>query len=56
MRWHTALLGLVVGTTTASCAFLLDFDELQKGEEAQNVALADLTKGFDQAMCQRFQR
>ncbi|MCC6668543.1 MAG: hypothetical protein IT375_32665 [Polyangiaceae bacterium] len=56
MRWHTALLGLVVGTTTASCAFLLDFDELQKGEEAQNVGLADLPKGFAQAMCQRFDR
>ncbi len=30
MRWHAALLGLFVGTATASCSFLLDFDELQK--------------------------
>ncbi|MBK7580052.1 MAG: hypothetical protein IPI67_07570 [Myxococcales bacterium] len=34
MRWHTALLGLFVGTATASCAFLLDFEELQKEQGA----------------------
>jgi len=34
MRWQGALFGLMVGTTTASCSFLLDFDALQKEEGA----------------------
>lgn len=57
MRWHAALLGLFVGTTTASCAFLLDFDELQKEDQpAPSVALKDVPAGFAAALCARYER
>ena len=57
MRWHTALLGLIVGTATASCAFLLDFEELQKGDEKPtSIALKELPSGFAKALCERAER
>jgi hypothetical protein len=56
MRWHAALLGLVVATATAACSFLLDFDELQKGGKAgpKPVPIADLPAEYATALCDHF--
>ena len=53
MRWHAALLGLVVGTATASCSFLLDFDELQKEGKLgpKTVPIAELPSAYATAIC-----
>lgn len=49
MRWHTALFGLLVGTATASCAFLLDFEELQAEQPAGTGGAAGSDSGDAQA-------
>lgn len=71
MRWHAALLGLFVGTATASCSFLLDFDELQKeqgtstggtggaggtgGDAAATIPIGEAAQKFAEALCARFE-
>ncbi len=70
MRIHAALLGLVIGTTTASCAFLLDFDELKSetgtptggtggndaGDSGAEVPLDQFAQRYAEALCKRLDR
>jgi hypothetical protein len=60
MRWPAALFGLLFATATASCAFLLDFDELSQGGPASDagdggldasVPLEDLSARYAEALC-----
>jgi len=65
MRIRPAFYGLLLATTTASCAFLLDFDELQAGDGtdgggatggAAAIPLGDVASELSKAACQRIQR
>lgn len=67
MRWSTALFGLFVGTATASCSFLLDFEELQAegpaasggaggSDAAPEIPLDQIASKFAEALCKRVDR
>jgi len=64
MRIRSALFGLMMATATASCAFLLDFDELQAGDGtvvdggagAPSVPLDQLAVSYADALCDRLDR
>jgi hypothetical protein len=65
MRIRSALFGLMMATATASCAFLLDFDQLQAGggidggagaAGATSVPLDQLATSYADALCTRIDR
>lgn len=60
MRWHTVIFTLLVGTMPASCALLLDFEELQggaaSGDGGTTLPLEQLASAYAKAQCSRVAR
>lgn len=56
MHVRSAILGLILATATSSCAFLLDFDELQGGPAPASVPLEQAPEAYADALCDRLER
>src|SRR5512141_1944349 len=56
MRLRSALFGLILATASASCSFLLDYDELQKGSSGKTISIGDMPAALAGALCRRIDR